>query len=127
MAVFYIDVSTAKTADFWTQYVQIDGREYFFTFKWNARAGAWYVDVADQEIDLIAAGVKLVCGARLLDGVIDTRLWPGTLLCASLATDDDSDPGHDELGGRVVLIYDDTTREDAPPLFVTITRALRGS
>jgi hypothetical protein len=127
MAIFYIDISTAKTADFWTQYVQLDGREYLFTFKWNKRAFAWYMDVADQEADPIASGVKLVCGSILLDGVLDSRLWEGTLICASLSTDDDSDPGRDDLAARVVLIYDDETRAEALPLAVTTSRSLRGS
>lgn len=105
MAIFYIDNDT--TALLYEQIVFLDGREYIMRFKWNPRAQGWFMDVNDQDSNPIVNGVRLVCGVPLAREVVgDSRMWPGTLLCIS-TTQDDSDPGVADLGGRCVLFYDD--------------------
>lgn len=106
MAFVSVDVSSSSSADYWMQYTQIDGREYLFTFYWNDRASAWYMDVADQDGVPIGSGIKLVCGVALMRAIVDDRKWPGALFCLP-STQDDSDPGHDDLGTRVLLVYND--------------------
>lgn len=107
MAIFYIDVSSSLTDVEWDQITEIDGREYVLRFYWNARAQGWYMDVSDQDGSPIVYGKRLAIGVQIAREVVgDARMWPGIMMCLTLAQDT-SDPGQFDLGQRVLLVYDD--------------------
>jgi len=89
----------------WTQRTALDGRDYVLAFRWNQRAGAWTLDLADQDGAAILLGRTLVAGYPLLKGVTDTRRPPGELAVLDAFGLDDLDPAFSDLGTRFVLVY----------------------
>lgn len=83
---------------------QLDGTLYSFTFRWNARAGQWFLDIADASNDPIVSGIALVVSFPLARRCADPRMPPG-LLTAYDTTGAGLDPGETDLGRRVVLLY----------------------
>jgi hypothetical protein len=81
---------------------------YTLAFRWNVRASAWFMDVlAADGVTIIQSGIKLVCNWWLA-AYTTARQPPGAFM--ALDTSGASvDPGLDELGDRVKLIYFTTT------------------
>ncbi len=84
--------------------VDLDGASYAVELRWNARDGAWYFSLRDAEGAVLLSGRKVVLGAKLLGRGEDPRLPPGGLILFD-TSGTNVDPGEDELGGRVLLIY----------------------
>jgi hypothetical protein len=83
---------------------QLDGRDYVVVLQWNQRQQRWSMDVADQDGDMIAAGIVLVVDFPLLSLVTDERRPPGTLA----VIDPQSpriDPTLESLGSRHLVCY----------------------
>jgi hypothetical protein len=89
----------------WVQRTSLAGRDYVFTFEWNTRAGRWSVSIADQDGAVIAEGLTLAAGARLLRGVVGDRRPPGELVVLDTTGLYDLDPGFGDLGSRFQLAY----------------------
>lgn len=92
---------------FWTQRVELDGRDYVLAGDWNQREGKWYLSVRDPaDNSLIHGPRKIVADWNLLRGCVDARRPPGVLLALD-TSEQGSDPGFDELGPdrRVALTY----------------------
>jgi hypothetical protein len=107
VAIFYVDTTSSTTDLEWDQISEIDGREYVLRFYWNARAQAWYMDISDQDGSAILNGQRLVVGIAIGPQLVgDARMWPGIMACVA-QSQDTSDPGQFDLGGRVLLVYDD--------------------
>lgn len=80
------------------------GASYRFTFRWNGRVGAWFLDLADGDGDLIVAGVRVVLNLPLLGKVADSRRPPGELFAVDTAgTELEAD--FEALGRRVAIFY----------------------
>lgn len=90
--------------------VSLDGTAYALELRWNERNLGWFLSVATPEGERLVDGVRVVCGISLLGRYVDERLPRGVLLAAD-TTGAALDPGRDDLGGRVVLLYYD----GAPP------------
>lgn len=96
-----------------TQTTSLDGRDYRLRFLWNQREDTWFFSIADGSGSPIASGIKVVVGADLLGLVTDTRApagaiiaidgraVPSTALIKTLAVD----PGFDDLGDAIRLVY----------------------
>lgn len=93
-----------STDQLFTQTTTLSGSDFIFTFSWNAREGAWYFDLADQDGVPILLSIKITVnwpfGARCLD----PRMPPGILAAVDL-TEQDLDPELEDLGNRVRLMY----------------------
>lgn len=87
--------------------VDLEGSSFTFELRWNPRAGAWFLSVYDAAGDLLIAGRRVVLGVSLFGPNFDERLPPG-FLCAIDTGTTGEDPGRDDLGGRVVLVYDES-------------------
>lgn len=87
-----------------SQVTALSGRDFIFTFAWNAREGAWYFDLADQDGVLIATSRKIVVDWPLITRCADARRPVGTLWALD-TTGAGIDPGRDDFGTRVQLIY----------------------
>lgn len=86
-----------------TMTVELEGSLYRLTYSWMGRTASWYLDVATLAEDPILSGVRLVLNWPLWGRLRDDRLPPGHLFALSMA--DDSEPGQDDLGSRVRLVY----------------------
>lgn len=84
--------------------VELDGVTLQLEFKWNARAGAWYVDFYTAELDPILLGQKIVPDLPLWGRSRDPRLPGGQFVCNDTKGTGDS-PGRRELGDTFVLTY----------------------
>lgn len=94
------------------QSVTIDGVVFNLSFKWNARQEAWALAILDSEKVTIIAGIRIVANYDLLNGKVDARLPDGVLLALDMEGQG-VDPGIDDLGNRVLLIYATRAEADA--------------
>jgi hypothetical protein len=99
-----VTLDNDSTAATYSQISELGGREYLFRFHWNERCSLWFVDLYDQDESPIALGFAVVVGIPLFRGVIDARMPPGVMGAVDLS-DNNTDPGRDELGKRVVIAY----------------------
>ena len=88
----------------YTQVTTLDGRDYVLTFSYNARDLSWYLDIADQDEVMIAAGLRIVADWDLLKRCVDPRRPPGIIFANDLSGAG-LDPGPDDFGARVELLY----------------------
>lgn len=108
-------IPTATTLADYEQTTTLDGRDYLLRFTFNEREGFWYMSMSDQDSSPIVTGLKVAVDFPLLKRVTDARRPPGTLMAKDLATVDVDidagekllalDPGLEELGARVLLVY----------------------
>jgi hypothetical protein len=95
-------------AAFYDFEVDLDERAFTIEIRWNARAGGWFLSLYDSAGVPLSMGRRIVLGANLLGHGVDPALPPGTLLAVDTTTQD-SDPGRDDLGSRVLLAYVEAT------------------
>lgn len=82
----------------------LDGIQYVLNFRWNGRAGAWYMDVLDEDEDPIRQGIAVVLGAALGRRCVDPRYPPGVIYAVD-TSGTGRDAGIDDLGSRVLLYF----------------------
>lgn len=90
-------LSTRTDSNWYSRTFTLGETDYVLTFGWNARFGAWFLDVAD------AAGVVLVASIRLLPSIpLLARFTDPTLPSGLLFVTDSSgsavEPGLTDLG-----------------------------
>lgn len=94
----------------YTQTVSLDGVEYQFRFVWNQREEAWYLAISDIAGVSIVSGLKVVVGSILNLHVVADNAPKGFLFAVDSQAADTTpgiDPGINDLGDRVGLIYID--------------------
>jgi hypothetical protein len=106
MTVYRIPTSRGAVNAHYEQRSALDGRDYLLTFQWNQREGYWYLDLADEEKQPIAMGLKLVARLPLLIRVQHARRPPGEIICVDLSVDG-SDPALESWGVTHELYYYD--------------------
>jgi hypothetical protein len=84
----------------------LEGKSYFLRFRFNVREDCWYISIYLPDLTPLCTGIKIVDGVNLLQRS-DDRLPPGQLFAASLAPQNLTPAGLEELGQdkRVVLAY----------------------
>lgn len=82
----------------------IDGTQYIFDVRWNARAEAWYFDLLDEAEDPIRHGIKVVLGAMLGGTSADERFPRGAFFACDMAGEG-RDAGFDDLGSRIQVYF----------------------
>lgn len=78
--------------------------EFVFAFRYNQRESTWYMSLYDADVEPIVLGVKVVVGIPLFRGCVDERKPKGTLVAID-STKQDLDPGLEDLGVRVALVF----------------------
>lgn len=89
--------------------VELDGALFSLTFHWNEREEYWYLSIADAEGVDVATGIKIVINTPLLRRLVSENRPAGELMALDSATTTGGDPGLNELGGRVVLAYEEAS------------------
>ena len=107
MAVTIPIVRDADDASHFDMQAVLDGVTYTLEFRWNVRLGAWFMNVLDadgEEARLL--GLRLVADYPLAANIAD-RTPPGVFLAldTGAAVGSGEDPGFDDLGSRVQLMY----------------------
>lgn len=103
-------VPTRENSATYRQRTALDGRDYILTFTFNQREWRWYLDIEDQNALPILSGYKLCANENILQCVTDLRRPPGVLVAmdmrsTGLTPTEPRDPGYEELGDRVKLVY----------------------
>ena len=92
-------------SEFFYSFSQIlDDTEYILHFRWNARDGAWYMDISDVDEDVIERGIKLTLATSGRVASTDSRFPNGMLTVVDLSNED-IEPAFDDMGVRCVLVY----------------------
>ena len=82
----------------------LDGNQFIFDLRWNARDVSWYMDVySDNEVSL-RRGIKVVLGA-LLGHRSALPDFPAGILFAADMTGAGIEAGLDDLGTRVRVYF----------------------
>lgn len=89
--------------------VELEGVGYTFTFRWNNRDLAWFLDVGDGVGTPILTGLKVVINCLLL-GRATSPLLPTGDFIAFDTEGRDEDAAFEDLGRRVQVSY--FTREE---------------
>jgi hypothetical protein len=89
----------------WVQETTLDGTRYLLHFTFNQREDAWYVSLHDVNDVPLASGAKIVANWFLFLRKIDPATMPPGLMFVSDSSGGGTDPGVNELGERVKLIY----------------------
>lgn len=87
--------------------LELDGLLYTFRFRFNDRTGLWSMDIADSIDNDILNGVSLLINVPLID-VTKTLLPPGEFILID-ETGEDRNPGADDLGNDIKLLYQEAT------------------
>jgi hypothetical protein len=86
--------------------VPIEGRVYTLALRWAGRDARWYLDIFDEDRTPVYVGVAVVLNFPLAFRCASTLMWPGVLM-ATDTSGENAEPGLDDLGERVKLIYYD--------------------
>lgn len=84
--------------------VSLAGVQYILDVRWNAREGAWFLDVLAEDETPIRRGIKIVLGT-LLGGREVSDEFPLGVLQAIDLTNTGTEAGLDDLGDRVVVLF----------------------
>jgi hypothetical protein len=83
---------------------ELEGRQYGFEFRWNERAGAWFLALSDAEGDVIGSGIRVRTGSALTTFITDARKPPGRFAVVDTAGKG-KHAGASDLGARVLVYY----------------------
>ena len=103
MATFDLAVRTDGYPDFSFEQ-DLDGVIYQISCRWNERESQWYLTLADESGDAIAAGIKIVSNWVLAGRTVDARMPPGSIVTVD-TSGSGIDPALTDLGNRVRLAY----------------------
>lgn len=96
----------------WYDYrVSLSGTKYTVELRWNSRSEHWTLSLYTADGDPIVVGRRVVVGIPLFRRYRDDRLPAGTLVAVD-TTDREQDPGFNDLGNRVQLVYLDPEDEE---------------
>lgn len=98
-------ISVATGTPSFRQRTTLDGREYILVFRWSQREERWYLDVLDAQENLLAGAIKIVANWPLLESRRFAAGMPPGEIVALDRRSVAADPGLDELGALVPLLY----------------------
>lgn len=85
--------------------IDLAGVTYNLGLRWNARDSAWYMDVADADGRMVAAGLKLVIGQMVGARHVSVPNFPRGIFIVGDSSGRRLDAGLDDLGARVRVAF----------------------
>jgi hypothetical protein len=92
--------------------VAIEEVEYLCRYRWNTRAGAWFLDLSDADGVLLVGGRRLSIGYSLFEQFKHLDVPPGLVMPID-TTERDIDPTLEDFGVRVLQYYVTAAEVDA--------------
>ncbi len=89
---------------YYEEQVPLEGSIYSVTLYWNSRASAWFFDLDDPNGDPVVYGLRVTTGRNLLAQSVSSTQPPGVFYVFD-TSGSDTDPGQNDLGTRVLLVY----------------------
>lgn len=106
-------IPTFPSLPSYRQRTVLDGVEYVLDFRFAEREARWYLDLRKSTGELLSGSIKLVSNFELLASRrTNADIPPGELVVLDLRPTP-ADPGFDELGDVVALIYREAETEAA--------------
>lgn len=90
--------------EFYETEFQLDGETFRLVTRWNSRIDSWILSLYDFEGNPIHTGRRLTVGNFLFPW-LSSQSRPAGQLMALDTKDEDHDPGHDDLGDRIIVYY----------------------
>lgn len=86
--------------------IDLDKRTFAIEFRWNDRAGSWFLQIRDLSGTILLAGRRVLLDVPLLARFRDLRLPDGELFVID-TTGQQREPGLEELGpdARCKVLY----------------------
>lgn len=94
------------SAPHYTVDVALAGIPYRFAVHWNDRGGFWTFDLSLTDDTPLVGSVKIVADWELCGQFPDNRMPAGYLFAVDISGQG-LDPGFDDLGSRVIMVFDD--------------------
>lgn len=91
---------------------ELEGVSYTFTFRWNDRDSAWFMEIGDGAGLALISGLRIVINILLLKalrGGVSGDLPPGDFIAID-TTGREEDAAFEDLGRRVQILY--VTQDD---------------
>jgi hypothetical protein len=88
--------------------VDLSGTIYTIEINWNTENEFWTLGLYTSDKQPITQGRKIVCNSNLFEFCSHELLPPGKLYAVD-TSGNNLDPGEDDLGIRVILVYSDDT------------------
>ncbi len=85
----------------------LEGRIYFFEFRFNTRMGRWVMDIENEAQLALILGIPVFAGVSLLDGFTSDTLPPGVFVAIDMAGKD-RHPDRETFGADVKLYYQES-------------------
>jgi hypothetical protein len=99
-------IPTRTDLESYTERVELDSVMFELTLTWNTREEVWMLSIADADGVALASGVKVVVDYPLFRSVSNADMPAGTMMALD-TSGAGLDPGLNELGERVLLMYRD--------------------
>lgn len=106
MAILKIPIRNDLPA--YIEQVDLEGRLYFFTFRFNARMDRWIWDIADADQNPIIVGIPVLINQDLLGRFVSNDLPPGKFAAINLSTTQ-VQPNRTLFSTDVELHYEEST------------------
>lgn len=103
MAVTTLPIDASLPA--YTVDVDLDDTVYRFRVEWNTRGEFWAIGIGLPDGTVIADGCVIRADWEPFAAVVDERMPAGRIFACDL--DGAGDPAYDDLGARVLVMYDD--------------------
>lgn len=87
--------------------VDLEGTTYTLAFSFNSRMERWTMDILDQAGNAIRTGIKVISTWAVNRQYAIDAVPPGAMCFVDLA-DEDKPASFDDLGSRVVLMYEES-------------------
>jgi hypothetical protein len=98
-------IPTRTDVEHYTEVVELDGVNYDLLFRWNHRDGTWMLTIAPEQEAPILAGIRVVADTPLIEFCGHADKPHGTLMAVDTSGQGRA-PGLQDLGGRVMLLYE---------------------
>lgn len=103
-----LQIPTRTDVNNYEEQVTLEEATYTFKFIWNYRGEFWSMSILDANDVEIVSGIAVRVDIDLLKYVGSSRKPPGSLVAYDTSGANE-DPGLEDLGGRVILLYQEST------------------
>lgn len=101
-----LEIPVRSDVPFYDMDITLEGTAYFFEFYFNKRKDRWIMDILNQQKEPVLLGTPLLTDVEMFDRFAFDEMPPGLFVVLNLETNQ-LNPGRNDLGGIVKLIYEE--------------------
>jgi len=88
----------------YTFQIDLEGKLYTFTFRYNERMDRWLMDIADENENPLLSGIVILTDYNLIERFKDDALPPGEFFALD-ESGEQKYAGREDLGNDIKLFY----------------------